>query len=264
VLFTEKSDDEVEGVDSAESGNREPEPHNHTLQLRRWGRIEGVLRRGNAPLPNETISYARLSSLGNLLVEELPGVYFNDYATTGADGSFTFERVPPGVNQVCLTICTRLAVNHTIHTGVVAIRTRQSRSHLTSVTVEPGATAKVTIGGTGQPVIGKVDAHEPIDWSGVSASLTYSPVPEKGFQNAKGVLESMSAAREYYVTVDADGNFRAEDVPEGRYKLFISISTGTELRVFTTEPEQIEVPPIDGGRSDEPLDVGLIRVEPRD
>jgi hypothetical protein len=78
------------------------------------------------------------------------------------------------------------------------------------------------------------------------------------------MVEADMATRRYHVTVDADGNCRAEDVPPGQYRLHVTISTRDEFTAFTVQPKQVEVPPIDGDRTDEPLDVGLILVEQRE
>ena len=62
----------------------------------------------------------------------------------------------------------------------------------------------------------------------------------------------------------ADGTFRVDDVPPGRYELRVSVAaSGTpkyeHLGGLTRE---FTVPPVPGGQSDEPVDLGTLTVEP--
>lgn len=69
----------------------------------------------------------------------------------------------------------------------------------------------------------------------------------------------------------ADGAFRFDDVPAGDYQLFIQIKrtppepiSGIVQPPIATARRDITVPEIPGGRSDDPLDIGVIAVEPKE
>ena len=62
----------------------------------------------------------------------------------------------------------------------------------------------------------------------------------------------------------ADGTFRIEDVPAGQYVLDLHFRGRTSrTREACTPPPtaKVTVPAIPGGRSDEPLDMGAIRLD---
>ena len=70
--------------------------------------------------------------------------------------------------------------------------------------------------------------------------------------------------REYAVEFDAGGAFRIQDVPAGLYVLRLpfrgrAIDEEWELRAFSES--NVTVPATPGGRSDEPLDLGTIRLD---
>ena len=144
---------------------------------------------------------------------------------------------------------------------------------------QPGETARVDIGGTGRPIVGRVVAPDgaagAIDvtlgfhqirpkverpanlLAGLALALARSASPQvrAGSQAAPG---SMS------LQVEPDGSFRAEDVPAGRYELSIQVHApvaddqcgfgeliGTAARAF-------DVPAMPCGRSEEPQDLGTV------
>ena len=73
--------------------------------------------------------------------------------------------------------------------------------------------------------------------------------------------------RAYDIDVRPDGRFRVEDVPAGKYELHVEVR-GPRQGVPRYRPEvantteEITVPEMPGGRSDEPLDVGTIELKP--
>ena len=64
----------------------------HELTILPWGRVEGILRFGRRPAAGQKLCLALTDR------REGPGqrVYWSSYATTDAQGRFTFERVVPG------------------------------------------------------------------------------------------------------------------------------------------------------------------------
>ncbi len=75
-------------------------------------------------------------------------------------------------------------------------------------------------------------------------------------------------ARACTVKLEADGSFRVEDVEAGTYELSIMLSEpprdpyrpGIGHDFLATARREVVVPPMPGGRSDEPLDLGTIPV----
>jgi hypothetical protein len=62
----------------------------------------------------------------------------------------------------------------------------------------------------------------------------------------------------------ADGTFRVDDVPPGRYELRVSVAaSGTPKHEHVGGlTREFTVPPVPGGQSDEPVDLGVLTVEP--
>ncbi len=107
-----------------------------------WGRVEGTLRIGGKPGAGEQI---QLSAVSDEQARE-GLVSFLSNATADADGRFAFDRVPPGKVHVARTV--RLSDRMTTST------------HATAVEVGPGQTARIEVGGTGRPVVGRVVVPE--------------------------------------------------------------------------------------------------------
>jgi hypothetical protein len=76
----------------------------------------------------------------------------------------------------------------------------------------------------------------------------------------------MRAERSYAVAVGPDGSFRAEDIPSGTYILTVSLIPSDTQAGGPTRPDdrptrEIVIPEIPGGRSDDPLDLGIITLQ---
>jgi peroxiredoxin len=85
-----------------------------------------------------------------------------------------------------------------------------------------------------------------------------------GFHESPEGRAYLDGERQFAVAVRPDGNFRIEDVPSGRYVLEVA-SRGTmggdPSRSLAFARADVQVPEITGGRSDEPLDIGIVPVE---
>ena len=146
-----------------------------------------------------------------------------------------------------------------------------SYSHTVGVPVEPGATVRLTLGGTGRPVVGKMTAPAPgaiagpIDWTYSRNWLTRKETLLEAAMSHSGVKKAPGACT---VKLEADGSFRIEDVEAGTYELSIMLSEpprdphqpGIGHDLLASANRTVVVPPIPGGRSDEPLDLGTIPV----
>jgi cytochrome oxidase Cu insertion factor (SCO1/SenC/PrrC family) len=233
------------------------------VTLAPWGRIEGVLRFGRDPAPGQVIEAVFING-------PFPG-FVDAEVQTDREGRFVFERVTPGRLLVCR------AVRH--H------ESGYTPSHRIAVDVAPGPATRIQIGGTGRPVVGRLALPsgvamnhfrngparlhtEPLpmpippelprltdeQWSAWRDALRWTPQWEMYFEGE----------HQYAVAFRPDGTFRIEDVPAGRYILelpFHGNAGGDQPARRAYVKADVVVPEMAGGRSDEPLDIGVIPMD---
>ena len=228
------------------------------LIIQPWGRIEGLLRVGNRPGAGLPL----LINGGPRGDTEHADPWFEYSATADASGNFVFDRVVPGA----ITVARKIELSDHSY----------SSANTTAVAVKPDATARVTLGGTGRPVIGRVvvpeGLRERVDWGYSFNHLTAKPSIWNQAMSRLG-MTSKTQGSDYAVKVELDGSFRVEDVNAGTYVLDIRLqeppSNPREHGSF--EPigvahRDVTVAEMSGGRSDLPLDLGeilLVPVAPR-
>jgi RNA polymerase sigma factor (sigma-70 family) len=228
------------------------------LTVRPWGRIEGTLRIGGRPGTGQTLN------LGYKQQGDTPATipWWSGKVTTDDEGRFVFERVMPG----------EVTISRAVLIKELASSQTWGHSHTVGVEVAPGATARLTAGGTGRPVVGKVTAPAgfagAIDWTYSNNSLILRETPIQKLRRSvapKGTRRSRGGCT---IKLEADGSFRAEDVEAGTYDLLIVVNepprdpfgVGLGHDVLATARREVVVPPMPGDRSDEPLDLGAIPV----
>ena len=115
----------------------------------------------------------------------------------------------------------------------------------------------ITIVGTGRPVTGKVKVphylKEKFDWQHTDYNLRINssegPYTQLGFK------------------IEVDGTFRIDDVPTGDYHLSVNAyEPAADPRAFRGErigllSQHFKVPEMSNGRSDEPLDLGVLELD---
>jgi beta-lactamase regulating signal transducer with metallopeptidase domain/Tol biopolymer transport system component/5-hydroxyisourate hydrolase-like protein (transthyretin family) len=230
------------------------------IVLQPWGRIEGVFKIGSQSAVDREVALVN-RALG-------PGDWhldFNAYKTrTDSAGRFAIDKAPPGERQLMRP---------------VPIGRGGSWSHLQRVTVKTGAVTQVVYGGTGRPVIGKVVLSDPrrkLDWTSGHHSLSTrfpQPPPEmrtpegyRAWQKSPEFREAVANQRHYAPTWQPDGSFRFDDVAAGQYQLnlhFVEPADSLPQTPLGFIVREVEVPEIPGGQSDEPLDLGELRLELR-
>jgi RNA polymerase sigma factor (sigma-70 family) len=223
------------------------------VSLTAWGRVEGTLKIGSKPAVNQPVWLYRNG--GSINIWNTWRVIHEVRTRTDANGHYVFPRAiafPPGTPGSLL-----------VSWGERSVPGGLSRP----VRVGPHQTAHVDIGGTGRPVTGHliVAANLP-PFMGqlypvVSATTrpATAPAPDAEANGMSPIPMQMMP-----VAISADGQFRIEDVPAGKYQLQLQSIVQAPGVVFTETAAwanaQVVVPEMAGGRSDEPLDIGGVAV----
>ena len=215
------------------------------IAVKPWGQIKGQLLRGSSPAPGWQIDAHRAAPQRS----ELPYIHHRTTARTDSEGRFTIDKLAPGLSQISVNYASGNNVS-----PVVGLAT--------SIEIKRGETVNLTLGGEGRPVTGKLVAANgaSVDWSKVklrigleTPSLGFivdSPI-ESGFREAQREFFAGGLTSTYHHALipAPDGAFKIDRLPQGRYEL-------------TGFGRQFEVTPMPGGKTDEPLDLGEIKIGP--
>ena len=240
-----------------------------TIVAQPWGRIEGRATVRGKPVPGASVQYFA-DRLGN---PDVP--YLSDRGQVKVDdqGRFVVERVVPG--DVRLSGGFREGTNGT------------AWSNGTLVEVRSGETARAEFGGNGRPVIAKIVPPAGFDPNAdytihsefqIESDRPRIPYPKD--LRAKRDQSMIWWAKAWWSSVEGheyrrnwfgfaqaklqpDGTLRAEDVPPGEYRLLLRYSAE---RIYgpaapertATATVQFTIPPIAGGVSDDPFDLGVL------
>ena len=157
------------------------------------------------------------------------------------------------------------------------------------VLVNEFRTAVIAIGGTGRPVVGRaIVTNVAPKYVWANAMLSASPEAfdkpadydewskeqqSKWFNDWSKTDDGQTYVaqfnRRYTVNPNADGSFRVEDVPTGRYNLSLAITAALDNKQcgfgekLGSVQQFVTVPEMEGGRSDEPLQLGDVTVRLR-
>jgi beta-lactamase regulating signal transducer with metallopeptidase domain len=219
-----------------------PESVPKTIQLEAWARVEGTFRIGKNPMPNVpiTINAAGLHSPG----DDVSTIFTRHDVTTEKDGRFVFERVIPGKARIGRLIILM------VDDGALAA----TSSTMIAADFAAGKTTQMDLGGFGQPVVGKL---QPPDGFKGKVNWNFAII----YVETSGAAENLPLhefSPEVMATVDRHGTFRIDDLPAGSYRMSVR---------FDREPpgmlrdHRFTIPPIDGGRSDTPFDLGVLTLD---
>ena len=183
------------------------------IRIRRWAKVTGRLIQSGKPVPNCNVmlSPIRISD------GDEPHVFINLQTNTEKDGSFVFDRAPPGPCQV----------NGWLHFSV-ASPLASSRS--IPLQLAPGETARVTLGGPGIDVTGRLVAeNQPAGFDyhfAINHLVAKRPGIElpaslvgTGFDWKKGWSESWHATPEGKAYLDTLHHWLVKPEPDGRFRI---------------------------------------------
>jgi peroxiredoxin len=237
------------------------------VRLGAWAQVQGKMMIGKRPGNGINIEVFDDEQWYD---PDRPCVHTWSAATTGADGTFVFDRVRPG--------------------DVVVGRRIDNMVQQQAVRAAPGQTFSVTIGGTGRAIVGRLKLpaelaeRKDLDITGgviERQSPSDVPFPAEVRNAAASIREEWYAQfiqtdagraflaqddnrliNRYPLEMAADGSFRAEDVPAGTYDVWFGVVPRGKSQIASYSLANGEVacvvPAMPGGRSDEPLDVGEV------
>jgi beta-lactamase regulating signal transducer with metallopeptidase domain/thiol-disulfide isomerase/thioredoxin len=246
----------------------------HELKAQPWARIEGRLMIGSKPGAG---CYVSADSLAPRSQRE-PGFFVSDKVQSDAEGRFEIRKLRAENVQLF----------YGLEKGGEQVWSRGNRI----VPLESGKATRVTLGGQGRPVIGRIappaDFGRHLDFSGgikfrIESNKPWNYFPPEVLKR-DDVLQWMfqaSQTREQVAYLDRyvqinlevaeDGTFRADDMPAGTYRLNTELGgrakvelTAVSGRLIANLEQFFIVPPMPSGRSDEPLDLGTVtlRLQP--
>ncbi len=258
-----------------------------TISLNPWARVYGVFRVGEHPGANApiTIMSSALHSYGN----DVPSISTEYETTAGKDGRFAFDRVFPGSGRIGRNIVMMVDRGATEVTSCC----------LTAVNFQSGESIEINLGGTGRPVIGKLQPHdefdETVNWSfelidvreagqDIPPQPELPPVPDDvkddptkrvawwkkwketgagqefaAWEAAVQAIEEFDQTRPY---------FRASIERDGSFRIDDMPAGDYRMSIWfgrntagSLHDFRFTVPKMEAARSDTPLDLGILRLE---
>lgn len=156
------------------------------VHLQPFAKVEGKLMIGANPATDELVYLATAPAPYHWYPLELPAYSITFTTHTDANGHFVFDRVPPIAMEIAhsptFTIVTATGQPTPAPSPVGAFRLSQTQR----IIPKPGETVRVTIGGQGRVVTGRIEViayDAPIDWRGSPLTLE-KIVPHKGPSDA--------------------------------------------------------------------------------
>jgi Carboxypeptidase regulatory-like domain len=245
-------------VDSAKLSESEP------VRLIAWGRIEGRLMIGASPGANQQVAVTVDSN--RVYRPDAIMIFHQINPMTDALGNFVAEQVPAG----------EVSVYRVILRGAPGGGEYWQQAQTQILTIAPGQTAHITVGGKGRAVVGKIDLPAELasrhDWifgmpsQAVSQEMAYSPDAKLAVKNwlndMLGKGPPPKPPMVYPLEIKDDNTFRIDDVVRGNYQITLRIGTGRwGEQTLATGILNFMVAPMPGGRSDEPLELPPVEMK---
>jgi beta-lactamase regulating signal transducer with metallopeptidase domain/protocatechuate 3,4-dioxygenase beta subunit/thiol-disulfide isomerase/thioredoxin len=247
-----------------------------TITARPWGRVDGGVKFRGKPVAGASIRYSA-DRLGDSVV---PHIWDSGAAIADDRGRFVLERVVPGD--------VRVARDFTDGSSPWV------RSNGELLVVRPGETARAHVGRNGRPVVARIVPPTGFDpkasyteYSDFDIESDRPDVPYPKELLAQHDASTVTWAKEWWASAQGheyrrkwyshshaklqpDGSIRVDDLPPGDYRLKLRYSAdplygpglSADRIAYTTK--QFTIPEMPGGRTDSPLDLGVLRPQPRE
>jgi hypothetical protein len=106
-------------------------------------------------------------------------------------------------------------------------------------------------------------------WYESDAGKRYKAIFEEHYKNVPSVEEQREWQKKnrevtqnaIQAVIEKDGSFRAEDVPAGDWVLRVDLYGEDFQNLGAAEPQDFTIPEMPSGRSDEPFDLGTVKVK---
>ena len=278
---------------------------NPQVKLQPWGKVKGRLMIGSKPGAHEDISLGLAFLPGEYHPRNFAPLSLYLETTSDADGNFSFERVPPlnievyqspkvtdqrtgpipmsqtvsfalgpgEVKTIALggkgrPVIGRLEVSN--FDGTIDWRADVQTLELILPPVEkdPDWSAMLNDWNKKMQVAGSQDEKKTV-LAERQKAIDAAQAKRRAFYATDEGRDYEFRHRRYALNFGADGSFRVEDVPGGKYRLQVQLHEGGEGPMRMSSPmiasldKEIDVPESPGGRSDEAFDVGKIEMQPR-
>jgi hypothetical protein len=209
-----------------------------TLQLVPWGRIEGRILIDGLPAPGEELDIRPSGPPPD--GQNRASVEFRTTYTTDSQGRFFADCVP----------CGWVDIGCDIHMPGGTLGFALFGAPARRVLVTPGKTLSVILGGTGRPVVGRVQLP-----AGSAAGDEHFFI---------ATLQRQPAAPDSIIVqapVEIDGTFRFESVEPGTYGLQIRDELQHDREAPPTGAAEFTVPDLPGGAGDVPLEIPTVTLK---
>jgi hypothetical protein len=214
---------------------------NSDIQLSKWGRIKGRVMIGTKPAVGIDLQAGSNDS-------ERPGgaipLSMCNRARTDSNGNFEMVQVVPGRIVVVRNFKQQSGSNTMIFSGEVG-----------TTEVTAGQTTSVNFGGAGRPVVGKFLFSPGMNPSDYFINARAIPLRNNAASSRQKYLDA------YFLDVDAEHNFRIDNVLPGDYRIHIFLQKVHGSRASQPNYFTIAMPDVPGEVSDEPLVIPDIQLQ---
>ena len=221
-----------------------------TIQLAAWSKVHGVVADSlRTKQPQQIQAFMQLSF-----------ALYQQSNTLAADGSFTFNHVPPGHMSVS-----------------IPVEFQRARSwitlpdHLNVLEITPGQAVETKIGGAGAIVTGKIALPPSVKGNlanyFVYGQLTLPPAPRFTTRpttaEMKAFRDRQLQAKSFAVRINDDGTFSVNDIPPGKYALHVYVAELNEGPSWGSGPAVAQLDKlVQVGLTPDRCDLGDLFLEP--
>jgi thiol-disulfide isomerase/thioredoxin len=229
--------------------------HSNSINLEKWGRIQGSARIGRNPASGATLKlwYPESDEDTQLKID------YRYETTADQEGRFKFDKVKPG--RVCIGRMLEVPGNDQFYAICMA------------APVSSGDLTRLQVGGTGRHVHGQLRSssknYEQIDWRYTKGVLKRVGELDVKARDNPDEDESVSETEPpYYMAFCTvkDGSFRVDDVLPGKYDFDLEVYAAPKheggrwgVRIGKIS-QPLKIPPIPDVKNEKPFEIGTLKV----